>query len=198
MGFIPPFYFYTLCDATCGDVVYVRRNAAFTLHLGYVTGDMKWRESNETPHQNDRNYVHELNGLTFDSLRKNLAWWAVTRKIFNNLKHHKNGGGGGGGGRLLGTIRYLQAHLTCNNKFYGKYYGIFRELCVHYFLRWKLKTNSWHLSFVLPPSFYSIIYYIIPCTLLSMYQCPMGRVSLFTGLDYWTDLFATKNQFYAL
>ena len=23
-------------------------------------------------------------------------------------------------------------------------------------------------------------------------------VSLFTGLDYWTDLFAIKNQFYAL
>ena len=23
-------------------------------------------------------------------------------------------------------------------------------------------------------------------------------VPLFTGLDYWTDLFATKNQFYAL
>ena len=88
MGFIPPFYFYTLCDATCGDVVYVRRNAAFTLHLGYVTGDMKRRESNETPHQNDRNYVHELNGLTFDSLRKNLAWWAVTRRTFKK-KHHK-------------------------------------------------------------------------------------------------------------
>ena len=65
MGFIPPFYFYTLCDATCGDVVYVRRNAAFTLHLDHVTGDMKRRESNETPHQNNRNYVHELNGLSY-------------------------------------------------------------------------------------------------------------------------------------
>ena len=38
----------TLCDATCGNVVYVRRNAAFTLRLGHVTGGMKQRESNET------------------------------------------------------------------------------------------------------------------------------------------------------
>ena len=40
----------TLCDATCGNVVYVRRNAAFTLHLGHVTGDMKQCEieSDET------------------------------------------------------------------------------------------------------------------------------------------------------
>ena len=29
-------------------------------------------------YQNDRSYVRELSGLTFDSLRKNLAWWAVT------------------------------------------------------------------------------------------------------------------------
>ena len=35
----------TLCDA---NVVYVRRNAAFILHLGHVTGDMKQHESNET------------------------------------------------------------------------------------------------------------------------------------------------------
>ena len=34
-----------LCDATCGNALYVRRNAALTLH---VTGDMKRRESNET------------------------------------------------------------------------------------------------------------------------------------------------------
>ena len=40
----------TICDATCCNVVYVRRNAAFTLHLGHVTGDMKRRESNETPY----------------------------------------------------------------------------------------------------------------------------------------------------
>ena len=30
----------TLCNATCGNVVYMRCNAAFTLHLGHVTGDM--------------------------------------------------------------------------------------------------------------------------------------------------------------
>ena len=162
----------TLCDATCGNVVYVRRNAAFTLHLDHVTGDMKRRESNETPHQNNRNYVHELNGLTFDSLRKNLAWWAVTRRTFKKTPQNYQKWEGG---HLLGTIRYLQAHLTCNNKFYGKYYGIFRELCVYYYLHCKLKTNSWHLSYVLPPCFHYIIYYIIPCTLFSMSLCtPMS------------------------
>ena len=31
-------------------------------------------------HQNDRSYVRELSGLIFDSLRKNLAWWVVTRR----------------------------------------------------------------------------------------------------------------------
>ena len=35
----------------CGNAVYVRRNAAFTLHLGHVTVDMKRRESNETRSQ---------------------------------------------------------------------------------------------------------------------------------------------------
>ena len=29
-------------------------------------------------YQNGCSYVHELSGPTFDSLRKNLAWWAVT------------------------------------------------------------------------------------------------------------------------
>ena len=29
-------------------------------------------------HQNDHSYVCELSGPTFDSLCKNLAWWAVT------------------------------------------------------------------------------------------------------------------------
>ena len=28
-------------------------------------------------HQNDRGYVRELSGLTFDSLCKKLAWWAA-------------------------------------------------------------------------------------------------------------------------
>ena len=36
----------TLCGAACGNTVYVQRNAAFTLHLGHVTGDMKRCESN--------------------------------------------------------------------------------------------------------------------------------------------------------
>ena len=31
-------------------------------------------------HQNDRSYVRELNGPTFNPLRKNFAWWAVTRR----------------------------------------------------------------------------------------------------------------------
>ena len=29
-------------------------------------------------HQNNRSYVHELKEHTFNSLRKNLAWWVVT------------------------------------------------------------------------------------------------------------------------
>ena len=37
-------------------------------------------------HQNDRSSVRVFNGLTFDSLNKNLAWWAVTRRT---SKHHK-------------------------------------------------------------------------------------------------------------
>ena len=35
-------------------------------------------------YQNDCNYVHEVNGSTFNSLRKNLAWWAVTQKTSIN------------------------------------------------------------------------------------------------------------------
>ena len=54
-------------------------------------------------HQNDRSYVRELSGLTFDSLRKNLSSWSVTRRT---AKKPKLGGGCLlGGGRLLGTIR---------------------------------------------------------------------------------------------
>ena len=30
------------------------------------------------PHQNDRSYVHQLGGLSFESLHPNLAWWVVT------------------------------------------------------------------------------------------------------------------------
>ena len=43
-------------------------------------------------HQNDCRYVRELSGLTFDSLRKNLAWWAVTRRTSKNHKTVKIGG----------------------------------------------------------------------------------------------------------
>ena len=39
---------------------------------------MSWRLK---AHQNDRSYVRELSGPTFDTLRKNLAWWAVTRRV---------------------------------------------------------------------------------------------------------------------
>ena len=35
-------------------------------------------------HQNDRSYVHELSGPTFDSLCNNLAWWVVTRRTSDN------------------------------------------------------------------------------------------------------------------
>ena len=31
-------------------------------------------------HQNDRSYVRELSGPTFNSLCDNSAWWAVTRR----------------------------------------------------------------------------------------------------------------------
>ena len=39
--------------------------------------------------------------LPSDSLRKNLAWWAVTRRT---LKIVKSGGGGGGGGGGLARV----------------------------------------------------------------------------------------------
>ena len=44
-------------------------------------------------HHNDCRYVRELSRSTFSSLRKNLAWWVVTRKT-TKLK----------GGCLPGTI----------------------------------------------------------------------------------------------
>ena len=37
-------------------------------------------------HQNDRSYLHELSGLTFSALHKNLAQWAVTRRTSKNHK----------------------------------------------------------------------------------------------------------------
>ena len=49
-------------------------------------------------HQNNRSYVSSAD-LPSDSLRKNLAWWAVT---WRTLKLSKLGGG-----RLLRTIRYM-------------------------------------------------------------------------------------------
>ena len=44
-----------------------------------------------------QNYVSSAD-LPSDSLRKNLAWWAVTRRTLKNRKIVKSGGGGGGGG----------------------------------------------------------------------------------------------------
>ena len=43
-------------------------------------------------HQNDCSYVRELSGLTFDSLRKNLAWWAITWRTSRNHKTVNIGG----------------------------------------------------------------------------------------------------------
>ena len=54
-GFYSFFFFFPalksdehLMRCHFGNAVYVRRNAAFTLHLGHVTGDMKRHESNGT------------------------------------------------------------------------------------------------------------------------------------------------------
>ena len=45
-------------------------------------------------HQNDHSYVSSVD-LPSDSLHKNLAWWAVTRRTSKNHKTVKIGGGGG-------------------------------------------------------------------------------------------------------
>ena len=45
-------------------------------------------------HQNNRSYVRQLSGPTFDSLRKNLAWWAVTWRTSKNHKTCQNWGVG--------------------------------------------------------------------------------------------------------
>ena len=42
-------------------------------------------------HQNNRSYVSSAD-LPSDSLRKHLAWWAVTRRILKNYKTAKIGG----------------------------------------------------------------------------------------------------------
>ena len=59
-------------------------------------------------HQNNHSYVSSVD-LPLDSLRKNLAWWAVTQRA---LKNHKTQNLGGG--RLLGTIRYISHHSKAN------------------------------------------------------------------------------------
>ena len=61
------------------------------------------------PHQNDRSYVHEFSGPTFDSLRKNLAWWAGTQRTSKNpTKQSKlECGCLHGEGCLPRTIQYL-------------------------------------------------------------------------------------------
>ena len=41
-------------------------------------------------HQNDRSYVSELSGPTFDPLHKNLSWWAVTRRTSKNPHNCQN------------------------------------------------------------------------------------------------------------
>ena len=46
-------------------------------------------------HQNDRSYVCELRGLTFNPLRKKFAWWAVTRRTSKKHKAVEIEGGGG-------------------------------------------------------------------------------------------------------
>ena len=43
------------------------------------------------PHQNNHSYVSSAD-LPLDSLRKNLAWWAVTRRTLKNHKTVKIGG----------------------------------------------------------------------------------------------------------
>ena len=56
-------------------------------------------------HQNNCSYVSSVD-LHSDSLRKNLAWWAVTRRTLKNHKTVKIGGGCLlGYGHLLGTIQ---------------------------------------------------------------------------------------------
>ena len=35
-------------------------------------------------HQDNCSYVHELSGPKFGTLRKNFAWWAVTRRTSKN------------------------------------------------------------------------------------------------------------------
>ena len=59
--------------------------------------------------------VHQNNcssaDLPSDSLRKNLAWWAVTWRTLQNLGE---GGRLHGYGRLLGTIRYFKPSAKTN------------------------------------------------------------------------------------
>ena len=57
-------------------------------------------------HQNDCSYVSSAD-VPLDSLHKNLAWWAVTRRTLKNHKLSKLGGERlPGYGRLLRTIQY--------------------------------------------------------------------------------------------
>ena len=50
--------------------------------------------------QNDRSYIRELSGPTFDPLHKNFARWAVTlsTEYLKKPQDCQNWGGGGGGG----------------------------------------------------------------------------------------------------
>ena len=53
----------------------------------------------------ERSQLSELIGPTFDSLHKNLAWWAVTRETLKTVKN--------GGGLLPRTIRYKITISPC-------------------------------------------------------------------------------------
>ena len=64
-------------------------------------------------HHNNRSYVSSAD-LPSDSLHKNLARWAVTRRISKKHKTAKNwgGGGGGGGGGALAWVWALAQDNT--------------------------------------------------------------------------------------
>ena len=100
--------------------------AAFSRHLQYVnfmlqgknaankaTDGCVWTFDVVSPklHQNNCSSAD----LPSDSLRENLAWWAVTRRTLQTTKPSKLGGGRlHGYGRLLGTIRYFKFSAKTN------------------------------------------------------------------------------------
>ena len=88
------------------------KNAANKAMDGYVQNLLHVMEPEA--HQSDRS------GVTFNSLRKNLAWWAVTQRTSKTTKLPKLGDGCLLGGRCLpGTIRYLNSSFA--TRFYRHY-----------------------------------------------------------------------------